>query len=89
MRLIDSDETMLKLFKFDKEINMKWWRLLNDWNESIDTSDKIDIFSLSFLSYVLVETLAARLELGKSLLNMWWRLQQHQDVTSRLYEVIW
>jgi len=69
-RLTDSDEVMLKLFKFDREVNMKQWRLLNDWNESIYTFNKIDVFSLPFLPCVLVETLAARLESGESLLNM-------------------
>ena len=74
IRLTESGKTMLKLFKFNKKINMKQQRLLNDWNELMKSFNTIDIFSLLFLSWILIETLAERLKLDKSFLNMWWRL---------------
>ncbi len=74
IRLTESGKTMLKLFKFNKKINMKQQRLLNDWNELMKSFNTIDIFSLLFLSWILIETLTERLKLDKSFLNMWWRL---------------
>lgn len=71
MRSIDSGETMLKLFKFDSKISIKQQRLLNDWNKLINSFNTIDTFFLFFLSQILIETPAARLdELDKSFLNI-------------------
>ena len=70
MRSTDSDETILKLFEFDKEMSTKWWRLLNDWNEFIVSDDVVSaVFFLSFFFQNWVET-PVKIEL--SVFDIWW-----------------
>jgi len=74
MRSTDSNKTVLKLFNECKKLmsNTEQWKLLKDWNKLMKYFDSVvlNVFSLSFLSQVLIETLTARLS-DEDVLNMW------------------